>query len=67
MQTTETAVASKRVWENDSAPRYVDLALVRPDETVLAAITDCGRLRLFDIVGKDQVGNTIRDTYRCIV
>ncbi len=55
MQTTETAMASKRVWENEEAPFYLDAAIVNPDGIAVAAITDRGKLNIFDIVGKDRV------------
>ncbi len=56
VQTTETAVAKKWAWENEDFPRYLDVALVRPDEIVVAAITDARRMKVFDVVGKDLVG-----------
>ena len=48
-------MAKKWAWENKEFPRYLDVALVQPDQAVVAAITDKGRLKLFDTIGKDLV------------
>ena len=55
IQTTETNVITKTVWENESKKKFVAVAFLQPDETHFATLDDQNTLQIFYLKTKEQV------------